>query len=159
MSNTKDNNFIIRVQDFLAGKTLQDTIEFKDKYTTKIQVLDTGINCIIHIQAWDDTTVLLDITDISYSLCLTCDICGEKYTSSQHIERIFLKCYTDYDSPQLDADEISFSSKHGRIDLENIFVQEISLQQNIQQKCSTCVKKINKEIPSKTWETHNIIRK
>lgn len=153
----KDTNFVIKVADFLAEKIYEDTIYFSDKFSTSLPHLIKWISCSIFIQWGGDKTILLTITNIVYSQKHSCDICLEDYTQESKLQDLYIKCYADYDEWLLAEDEIVFDSKHGQIDLEKIFVQEIILQQEIQKVCTKCKNNNTKE-DSESVGTNNISR-
>lgn len=137
----KDSNFSIKIHDFLSKTTLEDTIYFSNKFSTNLPQLQDWISCEIFIQAWDDKTLFMTISNISISQKVECDVCAETYTSQTLIEELYLKFYADTDEELLKENEINFSSKSWYIDLHDILVHEIMLAQNVKNSCKTCQKK------------------
>ena len=134
----KDTNFTIKVSDFLTGSALEDNIQLFDKFSTSLPQLHDWISCDVCIKNWDEKTVFLEISNISYSLENACDVCSTKYIQHWDVSDIFLKCYADYDKELLREDELSFDGKHGKIDLEDTLTQEITLTQELKKMCSIC---------------------
>lgn len=136
----QDTDFNLKVTDFIAGKSFEDSIEFSNKFSTSLPHLENGLSCTISIQWWWDKTILLTISRLSYATKRLCDVCSKPFDEKKSPEDFLIKCYADYDEWLLKEDEITFDSKHGVIDLEPLFVQEILLDQSIKCVCTDCSK-------------------
>ena len=134
----QDTDFSLKVTDFIAGKSFEDSVKFSNKFSTSLPQLNNGVSCDIDIQWWWDKTILLTIRNLAYSQEHTCDVCTERFEETKTPEDFFIKCYADYNQWLLKEDEIIFDSKHWVIDLEDLFVQEILLDGSIKNVCKNC---------------------
>ncbi len=136
----KDSNFSIKIHDFLSKTSLEDTVYFSNKFSTNLPQLQDWISCEIFIQAGDDKTLFMTITNISVSQENACDVCSKTYSATTDIDELYLKFYADTDEELLKENEINFSSKAWYIDLHDILVHEILLAQDVKNSCKTCQK-------------------
>lgn len=158
----QDRNFIIRINDFLKSTTISDDLTFKQKFSTKLPHITWWISSNIHLQRGDDETAFVTLTKTSYTWEYQCDRCWEKKEITRSLRDINLWCYADYPLHQLKEDEISFSSRDWRLDLEQTFIEEITLDEPIKQLCTNCQNlssQLDEELPD-DWPVHNgIVRK
>ncbi len=138
-----DSNFTIKIDDFLSNNTRDDEVVFTDKFSTKLPHLSTWISADLYIQSWDDKSFFITMKNFSYSQKLMCDVCWLVYAKNSTHEEVFLKFFWNCDEELLKENEYNFELWSWYIDLEQIFIQEVLLWQDIQQLCEKCWKNNN----------------
>ncbi len=134
----QDRDFSIQIGDFLTKKSNSDTILFSDKFSTMLPQLSNWISCSIHINSGDEKTVLLTFSDVTRKETRDCDVCWAETELSWYINEILIKWYKDYDETRLKEDEISFSSRNEKVDVENILYELITSKEPVRHTCTKC---------------------
>ena len=155
-----DRNFIIHIWDLLAGKTLDSTITFQDKFSTRIPWMIKWIHWDLLLQCGDSNTILLNFWGFSCTYSTTCDKCGQETIQKLRSKERQTKRMKGVPDELLKENDYKILDT-SRINLEEVITEDLLLEKATRILCQEC-QKLVENIEDKNSENEpkvKVIRK
>lgn len=153
----KDTSFSIKIADLLSNPGTKDRVSFIDKFSTSLpQLVDRWITVTIDLLWLSNEEVNLVFTKLLATFQTECDICWQQCRHTVKIDSMEAKGAFTEDLQKEDI--IIIQQRTWMMDLENFFIQTLSVSKPVVISCKTCWKK-QEDIPDDMQEYTKVIWK
>jgi uncharacterized metal-binding protein YceD (DUF177 family) len=136
----KEKNFELKIADLL-NHLGTDSIPFSAMQTGYLPNLtEEGMSGTFYLHSVDGASVLVKVVDLEAALNDVCEICGQPFIRSLHVEEYVAKFVLDPKELEESDEEVIFliDKKGDTINVEEMLYQAIALQTPFVVRCEAC---------------------